>query len=410
MVLSEKRRWLKNRLRKVHWLYNLNMRWKSAAVKRRYFATVAYYTKKKVVKNAKQMMADQLGARLSVAIANGPIRFFYLGTDEQQDRSGILQAIARLGELTWFTQVDGSYGQMLPRASGIQRSSNAERLLDLFHELSRVGKVPNILFAQTWAAHIDPRVLGEIRERHGTVIINIAMDDRHQYWGQKVKGEWRGTYGLIPYIDLTLTSALECVDWYLKEECPAIFFPEASDPNIFRAIPNISKIHDICFVGGRYGIREEIVCALREAGISVVAYGSGWENGRLETKEVPRLFAQSKIVLGIGAIGHCSDLFALKMRDFDGPMSGSLYMTHDNPDLYQMYDVGKEIVTYCNIDECIRKAGYYITHDREREKIARAGMRRVIKEHSWDRRFKDIIEWLAECAYLARSDRPISKR
>jgi spore maturation protein CgeB len=126
----------------------------------------------------------------------------------------------------------------------------------------------------------------------------------------------------------------------------------------------------------------------------VAAYGSGWDSGRLETKDVPQLFAQSKIVLGVGTIGHCEDFYALKMRDFDGPMSGSLYLTHANPDLDLLYRVGQEIVTYTSIDDCIHKAKWFLDHDDERERVAQSGRVRASTDHTWDKRFADLFDIL----------------
>jgi hypothetical protein len=316
---------------------------------------------------------------------------FFLGTDESQDRSGTLQALDRMGQLYYFTRSDGSYGQNFPGSEVERRRTNSIRLLDLFGELSSQGKTPNVLIGQTWAGYIDPKALDKIRDKYGTFVINIGMDDRHQYWGKKVDGEWWGTRGLIPHIDLALTAAPECVEWYQKEGCQALFFPEASDPEIFHPMPKFPKVHDVCFVGGRYGVREKIVSSLRRAGIRVTAYGAGWEGGRLDTNDVPRLFAQSKIVLGIGTIGHCEDFYALKMRDFDGPMSGSLYLTHDNPDLRLVYKVGDELVTYRSIDDCIDKVQWFLAHDDERERIAQAGRARASVDHTWDKRFNDLF-------------------
>jgi len=263
-------------------------------------------------------------------------------------------------------------------------------------ELSRLwesqGCVPNILIAQTWASYINSRVFDHLRHKHGTVVINIAMDDRHQYWGDRIAGQWGGTCGLIPHIDLALTAAPECVDWYRKENCPALYFPEASDPDIFHPMPERRKVHDVAFVGGRYGVRERIVSALRDAGINVTTYGRGWEDGRIDTRDVPSLFAQSKIVLGVGTIGHCTDFYALKLRDFDGPMSGSLYLTHDNPDLFELYVIGKEIVTYHSIAQCVEQARYYLEHDSEREAIASAGHARAKVDHTWDRRLDEVFK------------------
>jgi spore maturation protein CgeB len=365
-------------------LRTLNARWKATATRKEYLRTRAYYDHIATV-DVKTFLTFN---------RDSPISVFFLGTDEMQDRSGILQGLSRRGPLTYFTRADGTYGQNHPGPEPERRRANSERLLELFADLKVEGKTPQVLIAQTWAGYVDPKVLGRIRDKYSAYIVNIGMDDRHQYWGRKVDGEWWGTRGLIPYIDLALTAAPECVEWYRKEGCPALFFPEASDPDIFYPMPELPKIHDVSFIGGRYGIREKIVDSLRRAGIRVTAYGSGWEGGRLETNEVPRLFAQSKIVLGIGTIGHCEDFYALKMRDFDGPMSGSLYLTHDNPDVRLLYMVGDEIVTYRSIEDCIDKAKWLLSHDEERERIAMAGRARASVDHTWHKRFSDLFSFL----------------
>jgi hypothetical protein len=156
-------------------------------------------------------------------------------------------------------------------------------------------------------------------------------------------------------------------------------------------MPELPKIHDVGFVGAKYGIREKIVLALRGAGVSVTAYGNGWEEGRLAPESTPKFFAQCKIVLGVGTVGHCTDFYALKMRDFDAPMSGSFYLTHDNPDLNSVYAVGREIVTYRTAQQCVEKARYYLAHETERETIAQAGWRRAAAEHTWQHRFATLL-------------------
>ena len=378
---------IKNLLKGFSLIGLMNAWIKSRRVKRGYEQTKRYYE----LKDKAPLPQHPL---LSVKKVRGngvPFGVFFLGTDEYQDRSGILQALERLSDLTWFTRADGAYGQNFPGSEEERRRTNSDRVLALFKDVAEVGKAPDILLAQTWAGYIDPKVLGRIRAQYGTIIVNIAMDDRHQYWGNKVDGEWRGTRGLIPYLDLALTAAPECVEWYQKEGCPALFFPEASDPNIFYPMPELPKTYDVCFVGGRYGVREKIVKTLREGGVQVTTYGHGWEHGRLDTKEVPRVFAQSKIVLGVGTIGYCKDFYSLKMRDFDGPMSGSLYLTHDNSDLRDLYEVGKEIDTYTSAIDCLQKVRHYLNDADARERLAAAGRERAIRDHTWDRRFSDLF-------------------
>jgi len=381
--------------RQISWVRALNGQYKSAKLKQEYARTMSYYSgRRQTQADLRAALVGRIRATSPLFVQGGSPGLFFLGTDELQDRSGIIQALDRLAELTYFTRSDGSYGQNFPGSDEERRGTNSDRLLALVRELAATGRTPTILLAQTWAGYVDPKVLGKIRDEYGTVIINIGFDDRHQYWGHKVNGEWWGTYGLIPYLDLSLTAAPECVEWYQKEGCPALFFPEASDPDIFHPMPELPKLHDVCFVGSRYGIREKIVTGLRKSGVQVAAYGAGWEGGRLDTQDVPRLFAQSKIVLGVGTIGYCEDFYALKMRDFDGPMSGSCYVTHDNPDLRLVYKVGEEVVTYRSLGDCVEKVRWYLSHEDERQRVAQAGRERALTSHTWEKRFKDLFDVL----------------
>ena len=386
---------LRSALKRIVWVSEINARYKTYLVKKVYADTVRYYAgKTSQPKTLPQLDRDKLNIFRRLETHDRHLNIFVLGTDEQQDRSGMLQALERIGHVNCFTRTDGSYGQNDPAPPTQRRQSNTVRLWEMIQQLHQQEKTPDLLIAQTWASVIEPEIFSRTRNSFGTFIINIAMDDRHQYWGSKVDGGWDGTFPLIPHLDLMLTAAPECVEWYQKEGCPALFFPEASDPNIFHPMPELPKLHDVCFVGGRYGVREKIVEALRRSGVRVAAYGSGWDSGRLETKDVPRFFAQSKIVLGVGTIGHCEDFYALKMRDFDGPMSGSLYLTHANPDLDLLYRVGQDIVTYTSIDDCIDKAKWFLEHDDERERIAQSGRVRASTNHTWDKRFADLFDTL----------------
>lgn len=375
---------IRKALKDIGWVYAINAAIKARATRAEYAQLVRHYQNRE----ARPLAFPYLGSTPRVP------RIFFVGTDEQQDRSGIIQALGSLGDVRLFTRSDGSYGQNDPRPEAIRRTENAARLWALISTEACTGWIPDIVIAQTWSTLIDPIVFDQIRARFASVVINIGMDDRHQFRGSRIGESWGGTLGLVGHIDLALTAAPECVGWYEKEGCPALYFPEASDPGIFHPMPDLPKLHDVSFVGGCYGIRRDLVTALRLAGIQVTAYGNGWESGRLETTEVPRLFAQSKVVLGVGTIGHCSDFYALKMRDFDAPMSGSLYITHDNPDLHELFEPGRDIATFTNIEDCVRKVRHYLDDDRMREQVAANGHSRALKEHTWTGRFQNLFRLL----------------
>jgi spore maturation protein CgeB len=380
---------VKHALARVPGVAALNQVAKARQTVAHYRASCAYYASRALPPDAGRPLRERLG-RHGLAGKRQP-RLFFVGTDEQQDKSGLLQALGHLAQTRWFVKPDGSYGHNDPRAAPVRRAANADLLWRQLEALAAEGWVPDIVLAQTWASLIDPAVFGRVRQQWGCLVVSLAMDDRHQYWGGRVGGMGSGTRALIPHIDLALTAAPECVDWYEKESCPSLFFPEASDAGLFRPMPDLPKIHDVSFVGARYGIREQLVMALRAAGIRVSAYGAGWEAGRLGNDAVPQLFAQSRLVLGVGTIGYCRDFFALKLRDFDGPMSGSLYLTHANPDLGSLYQVGKEIATYRDARECVATARHLLAADAERERMAQAGRVRASTDHTWERRFGQLF-------------------
>jgi hypothetical protein len=373
----------KSVLRTVPAIASINASVRARAKRTEYRSVVAHYEGK----------ASRAGALPRLDIGTRRPRILFIGTDESQDRSGFIQALERISELTLFTRADGTYGHNDPREPAVRRATNRDRLLEMLAAMDARGGRPDIVLAQSWSTLLDPAGFDAAR-RMGALVINLSLDDRHQYRGRRDTFGWSGTLGLVGHIDLALTAAPECVRWYEAEGCPALYFPEASDPDIFHPIPGLPKLHEVSFVGGRYGIRERTVGALRRAGIEVAAFGSGWEGGRIDNEAMIRLFVQSKVVLGVGTIGHCTDFYALKLRDFDAPMCGSAYLTHDNPDLAALYDIGCDIATYRDIDECVDRARALLADDDAREAMARAGRGRALRDHTWDRRFGELFRLL----------------
>jgi hypothetical protein len=324
-------------------------------------------------------------------------KVLFVGTDWEQDHLGIIQGLSKVADVTLFESAPERYGQRWPTSNGdveAVRQHNVQRLRQYLKTSEGQSSI-QIIIGQMWGISMHWRGLAEAREK-GITVVNIAMDDRHAFVGQKIAdGTYGGTLGLTPYLSLACTDAPECVQWYEAEGCKAVYLPEASDPDLFRPLPG-PKLFDVCFVGANYGIRAKIVAALERAGVRVQVYGKGWPNGRLPTDQVPELFARSRIVLGCGTIGYCEDFLALKMRDFDGPMSGSLYMTHDNPDLESLYRIGEEIVTFQNIPEMVSKVKHFLNNKEERERLAQRGRERSAREHTWVQRFHFIIKTLQQ--------------
>jgi spore maturation protein CgeB len=126
-------------------------------------------------------------------------------------------------------------------------------------------------------------------------------------------------------------------------------------------------------------------------GVDVACFGAGWENGPLSDEEMVKLYSQTRINLGFAGVGHSKKLMCLKGRDFEVPMSGGLYLTQNNPELALVYDIGKEIVTYNDEQDCVRKIKWLLNHPNEIAKIQKAGRKRAMQDHSWEKRFDQLF-------------------
>jgi hypothetical protein len=387
---------LKARLKRVPWLSAFNARIKSVVMARAYRRTLTQYANHAASSPPPDWRTR--AAAIEQAWRQLELRVLFIGTDEQQDKSGMLQALQAMADVRAFTRDDGTWGQNDPAPYARRLARNTARLLEIMAANAREGWTPHVLLMQTWACLIAPETFSRLREEYGVFVINIAMDDRHQYWGAKADGHWDGTYPLIPHIDLTLTAAPEAVHWYRCEGGMAIYFPEASDADLFHPMPHLPRLHDVSFVGSRYGIRADVVEALRCTGVDVAAWGNGWENGRIALEAVPVLFAQSRIVLGVSAIGHSRDFVGLKLRDFDAPLSGSCYLTQHNADLEALYCIGEEIVTYRNIKDCVAQVQALLANPGRLAAIGAAGRARAMADHTWRKRFTDLFQKLGEAA------------
>ena len=85
------------------------------------------------------------------------------------------------------------------------------------------------------------------------------------------------------------------------------------------------------------------------------------------------------------------------MRIFEATRAGSLLITENSPNLAEYFEINHEIVTYNDFDELKDKINYYSRTENlvERERIARNGHDRTIKEHSIESR----ANWLEKILY-----------
>ena len=111
-------------------------------------------------------------------------------------------------------------------------------------------------------------------------------------------------------------------------------------------------------------------------------------HGQAWGRKMYEIFAKSKIVINrhINVAGN----YANNMRMFEATAMGTLLITDTKKNMNDFFNIGKEVVTYKDSDDLIKKVGYYLRHNKERERIANAGQKRTLKDHTYDVRMKEL--------------------
>ena len=75
-------------------------------------------------------------------------------------------------------------------------------------------------------------------------------------------------------------------------------------------------------------------------------------------------------------------------------MCGGLYITTFNPELTDLFEIGKEILCYNSFEECAELLHWVRRHPQEADDIRQAGLYRSLRDHTWEARFAKILSIL----------------
>ena len=83
-------------------------------------------------------------------------------------------------------------------------------------------------------------------------------------------------------------------------------------------------------------------------------------------------------------------------RVFSVTASGGFLLTDYKDDLEDLFDIDSEIVCYRTPEELRRKVAYYLSNPVEMKRIAEAGHRRTLKNHTFVHRAAEILDYIGE--------------
>ena len=103
------------------------------------------------------------------------------------------------------------------------------------------------------------------------------------------------------------------------------------------------------------------------------------------------IYAGSKVNLNISLKGIEG---GSPQRIMDIMGAGGFMMTNYCSETAELFEEDKEIVMFKTPEELVDKAGYYLSHDREREQIAQAGREKVLHEYTYEKKLKQLMDWV----------------
>ena len=104
-----------------------------------------------------------------------------------------------------------------------------------------------------------------------------------------------------------------------------------------------------------------------------------------------RIYAHSKINLNLSIKGMEG---ATPQRVMDITGAGGFAITNYCEETLELFEEDKEIVTYKSPEELLEKVDYYLVHDEERKKIARAGYEKTLNCYTYDKKLTQLMKWV----------------
>ena len=186
--------------------------------------------------------------------------------------------------------------------------------------------------------------------------------------------------------------------------------PLAFDPRVLERLGDVERDVDVSFVGGITGMHTQgnqfLTSCTRAMRVDIWGYGAELlpenhpigkhHHGPAFGLDFFGVLARSKITLNRHI--DIAENYACNMRMYEAAGCGALLITDAKDNLGDLFEVGREVLSYQSAEEAMELATYYRDHPEEARVIADAGQRRTLENHSYDTRMANTADWLESLA------------
>lgn len=169
------------------------------------------------------------------------------------------------------------------------------------------------------------------------------------------------------------------------------------------------KIYPITFIGSYSSEREKILSTLNEmplyiwgdsqwAGSSLKKHFQGkW----LNQAEMLKIFYKSKVIINIHQT-KSKKTGGVNLRCFEVTGAQQFLLSDNRRDLPGIFDIGKELIVFKDKYDLLDKVQYYLDNEKKRQKVALAGYLRFKRDHTYDKRLRQLMEICFNKSFLKK--------
>lgn len=300
-------------------------------------------------------------------------------------------------------RIGGSFGHRLDQVRGVIHSATdslpavrAQRMKALWHEVEK-GPLDVVIVCHDF---LWPDEVSELKRRTGAQLAMWFPDSMVNFGrGFFMNAAYDGLFFKDPYILHAIGDVLSSPVYYL----PECFNPER------HWLPEEEIGHDMAYqcdittAGNQHSWRVAFYKNLSDYNIKLwgspaplwMATGAvaGMHQRRgVYNHDKVRAFRGAKIVVNNL---HYSETWGVNVRTFEAAGAGAFQMVDWRPGLAQLFEDGKELITFRNMADLKGKIEYWLPREEERRLIAETGMRRAHTEHTYELRLRLLLDTLS---------------
>ncbi len=257
----------------------------------------------------------------------------------------------------------------------------------------------DLIFAFPFSTELDAPTIEDAGQAAGCPTVGWFADDH-----------WRFaelTRRLAPAFDLCVTTDADSVARYGELAGTRVLLSQwACNQHVYRPSGD-GLAHEVTFVGQPHGERREMAARIARAGHEIECWGFGWPNGALDHAAMVEVFSTSRVNLNTanspewhGRRARLRRLLGvpaprlplqIKGRNFEVPGCGGFLLTQRVAHLDRYFVPGEEVGVFEDLDDLLVQLPQWLDDDERRTRVAEAGYRRVLAEHTYEHRFAEIF-------------------